>query len=77
MKDKIKIDNKEYDVLFTYEEEDKNYVVFTDGKYDEDKNLIIYGKRYNKETHELFEIETEQELLMLEVLKNDFKRKTS
>jgi len=40
---------KTYDAILTYhsEEYNKHYVVYTDNKYDESNNLIIYISSYN------------------------------
>ena len=55
MKDKVKIINDdgstvEYDVLFSFDVEGKNYVVYTDYKKDEEGNIITTSAEYINDT---------------------------
>lgn len=45
---------KEYDVILTYYNEtyNKNYILYTENKYDKNHELILYISEYNKETPE-------------------------
>jgi len=71
MKEKITVknkngDSKEFDILFTFESNHthKKYVTYTDYSKDEDGNINCYSSM--KEENELFPIETEEELKMIE-----------
>lgn len=65
----IKNDNgdiKEFDVLFTFESQnkDKFYVIYTDHKKDADGNIIVYSSYYYKEDNEkkLHEVKEKNEI---------------
>ncbi len=56
---------KEYEVILTFDsnETNKSYIVFTENKYDKNKNLIVYARSYDKEdkTFKLNIIDDEKE----------------
>lgn len=80
MEDKltIKDDNgneKEYDVMFTFESEETNkiYVTYTDYSKDEEGNIKVYSLCYDKDdkNRKLQEVTTEKELNTIdEILKS-------
>ena len=61
---------KEYDVLFTFESEEtnKNYIVYTDNSLDETGNVQVFASVYNPEDEntKLEPIETEKEWKVIE-----------
>ena len=63
---------KEYDVLFTFESEEtnKNYIVYTDNSLDETGNVQVFASVYNPEDEntKLEPIETEKEWKVLETI---------
>ena len=74
---------KEYEAILTYhsDEYNKNYVVYTDNKYDQDDELIIYISSYNltnpetivqniEDTKEYNKIKTEINKILL-TIKNE------
>ncbi|MDD4187371.1 MAG: DUF1292 domain-containing protein [Bacilli bacterium] len=67
----------EYDVLFTFDNEEtkKNYIVFTDNTLDENNNIKVYANTYNPETMDLGAIETEKEWQLIENLLADLQEK--
>ena len=62
----------EYDVLFTFENEEnkKNYIVYTDQKKDDNGNIMVYASIYNKDKPRVrFEsIKTEKEWKVIETI---------
>lgn len=55
MKDKVKIINDdgstvEYDVMFSFDIDNKNYVVYTDYKKDEQGNILTHSAEYINNT---------------------------
>ena len=60
LKDGTKI---EYDVLFTFTNDDnkKDYIVYTDNKYDQNNKLKVYAAVYNPNTYEFLEVPESQE----------------
>ena len=62
---------KEYDVLFTFESEEtnKNYIVYTDNSLDETGNVQVFASVYNPEDEntKLEPIETEKEWKVIEM----------
>lgn len=67
----------EYDVLFTFDDENtkKNYIVFTDNSLDENNNIKVYANTYNPDTMDLGAIETEKEWQLIENLLADLQEK--
>ena len=65
---------KEYDVLFTFESEEtnKNYIVYTDNSLDETGNVQVFASVYNPEDEntKLEPIETEKEWKVIETILN-------
>lgn len=67
-------DNKgkkvEYEILFTFDREEKSYIVFTDNTTDADGSIITYAATYKKngENLVLSDIETEKEWNLIESL---------
>ena len=63
---------KEYDVLFTFESEEtnKNYIVYTDNLLDETGNVQVFASVYNPEDEntKLEPIETEKEWKVIETI---------
>lgn len=63
---------KEYDVLFTFESEEtnKNYIVYTDNSLDETGNVQVFASVYNPEDEntKLEPIETEKEWKVIETI---------
>lgn len=63
---------KEYDVLFTFESEEtnKNYIVYTDNSLDETGNVQVFASVYNPEDENtrLEPIETEKEWKVIETI---------
>lgn len=61
---------EKYEILFTYENEDRNtsYVLY----YAPENPDEIYAARYVEETHELFEVETDEEWEEIEEVLNAF-----
>lgn len=63
---------KEYDVLFTFESEEtnKNYIVYTDNSLDETGNVQVFASVYNPddENTKLEPIETEKEWKVIETI---------
>lgn len=59
---------KKMTILFTFDHEDKQYVVFQDADHDADQ---VYASRYDDEGN-LFPIETEEEWEMVEEVINTF-----
>lgn len=63
---------KEYDVLFTFESEEtnKNYIVYTDNSLDETGNVQVFASVYNPEDKntKLEPIETEKEWKVIETI---------
>lgn len=63
---------KEYDVLFTFESEEtnKNYIVYTDNSLDETGNIQVFASVYNPEDEntKLEPIETEKEWKVIETI---------
>ena len=63
---------KEYDVLFTFESEEtnKNYSVYTDNSLDETGNVQVFASVYNPEDEntKLEPIETEKEWKVIETI---------
>lgn len=77
MKDKVKIINDdgttiEYDVLFSFDIEDKKYVVYTDYKKDEEGNILTSSAEYNSNT--FLPIKDEKALSIVEELLNNYNR---
>lgn len=74
---------KEYDVLFTFESEEtnKNYIAYTDNTIDETGNVEVYASIYNPEDPQtkLEPIESEKEWkvieTILETLQEEVKKK--
>lgn len=62
----------ECEVLFTFESEEthKNYIVYTDGTFDEEGNTKVYASIYDPDSDEskLLPIETEKEWKIIEVI---------
>lgn len=60
----------EFTVLFTFEHDDNNYVVYTDFAKDEDGDTSVYASRYTpgEDTFNLLPIETEEEWELIEFL---------
>ena len=62
----------EYDVLFTFENEEnnKNYIVYTDQQKDDAGNMLVYASIYNDEKPRArFEsIKTEKEWKVIETI---------
>ena len=54
---------KEYDVLFTFTNNDNNkdYIVYTDNSYDQNNKLKVYAAVYNPFTYEFIEVPQSQE----------------
>ena len=54
---------KEYDVLFTFTNDDnkKDYIVYTDRSYDSNNKLKVYAAIYNPNTYEFLGIPESQE----------------
>ena len=61
---------KEYEILFTFDCEDKSYIVFTDNTKDDNESINTYAATYDKdgEKLELKDIETEKEWTLIETL---------
>ena len=63
---------KEYDVLFTFESEEtnKNYIVYTDNSLDETGNVQVFASVYNPEDEntKLEPIETDEEWKVIETI---------
>ena len=63
---------KEYDVLFTFESEEtnQNYIVYTDNSLDETGNVQVFASVYNPEDEntKLEPIETEKEWKVIETI---------
>ena len=63
---------REYDVLFTFESEEtnKNYIVYTDNTKDETGNVEVYASIYDPENpnSRLEPIETEKEWKVIETI---------
>ena len=63
---------KEYDVLLTFESEEtnKNYIVYTDNSLDETGNVQVFASVYNPEDEntKLEPIETEKEWKVIETI---------
>lgn len=63
---------KEYDVLFTFESEEtnKNYIVYTDNSLDETGNVQVFASVYNPEDEntKLEPIETEKAWKVIETI---------
>ncbi len=63
---------REYDVLFTFESEEtkKNYIAYTDGTKDETGNVEVYASIYdpNDPNSRLEAIETEKEWKIIETV---------
>ena len=74
---------REYDVLFTFESEEtnKNYIAYTDNTIDETGNVEVYASIYNPGDHQtkLEPIESEKEWkvieTILETLQEEVKKK--
>lgn len=74
---------REYDVLFTFESEEtnKNYIAYTDNTIDETGNVEVYASIYNPEDPQtkLEPIESEKEWkvieTILETLQEEVKKK--
>lgn len=70
---------KEYDVLFTFKNDDNNkdYIVYTDNSYDQSNKLKVYAAVYNPLTYEFIEVPQSQEewnkiyLMMDKIIKNE------
>ena len=86
MKDKFAMLNDkgeevEYDVLFTFENEEtnKNYIVYTDQQKDDDGNMIVYASIYDKDKPKArFEaIKTEKEWKVIETILNTLQSEIS
>ena len=63
---------REYDVLFTFESEEtkKNYIVYTDNTTDDDGNTKVYASIYNPNDEKsiLYPIESEKEWKIVETI---------
>ncbi len=63
---------KEFDVIFTFKNEnnDKDYIVYTDNSTDDDGNVRVYASIFdpNKEKTELIPIETDREWKIIETI---------
>jgi len=77
---------KEYNVILTYHDNDynKNYIVYTENKYDEKHELILYISEYNydnpetvvtdiKETEEYNKVKNEIDKILLTLKKESEK----
>lgn len=53
----------EYDVLFTFKNEDnkKNYIIYTDNTYDQNNKLKVFAAIYDPNTYEFLEVPESQE----------------
>lgn len=61
----------EYDVILTFKNEDNNkdYIIYTDNTYDENNKLVIFSAVYNPDTLEfLGNPETEEEWIKIHEL---------
>lgn len=77
MKDKVKIINDdgstiEYDVLFSFDVDGKNYVVYTDYKKDEDGNILTTSAEYSD--NKFLPIKDEKALNIVEELLNNYNK---
>lgn len=77
MKDKVKIINDdgstiEYDVLFSFDVDSKNYVVYTDYKKDEEGNILTNSAEYSGNT--FLPIKDEKALSVVEELLNNYNK---
>lgn len=54
---------KEYTTLFTFYNDitEKNYVVYTDNREDEEGNKAIFASSYDQDSSELMEVTTDEE----------------
>lgn len=63
--DSFTMDDKEYDILFTFdnEEETEKYVVYTDNSLDDEGKIQIFASKYNPEinTEKLLPVENDEE----------------
>ena len=63
-----------YDVLFTFDNEEKNksYIAYTDNTYDDDGNISVYASTYDPNSSEVIlgKIETENEWKVVETILN-------
>lgn len=70
MKDKLYIKNekgeeKEYDILFTFTKDEKNYITFTDYSHDESNNIKCYSKEQTND-NELNDITDENIYIVID-----------
>lgn len=63
---------REYDVLFTFDNEEtkKSYIVYTDNTMDKNKNIEVYASTYdpNNPNSKLGEVKTEKEWKVIETI---------
>lgn len=65
MKDKLKIDGKEYDILVLFESNNtgKEYVIYTDHSKDENGNIICLSSMYDNGKIHPIDSKEEQNLI--------------